>query len=440
MKKTLLVAGVATVMANSALALSLQEGLEIVFQENPNLQTVKNELNVKEQQKNQARAGFMPSVTASYSLQDQDINIEGAPSGEASPSSGAVNLSQSLFTGGSTLAGFKAAKYNQASAQSNYLLQQQEIFKAASNAYLSVITAAEVLEFNKRQVATNTEEMKRIKQRFDLGDITLPDLKEFEARLSGYVADKEAAYGDLLSAKANFAAIFGRTADDLEWPSIFPSLPTSLAETIEAAKQSNPDIIQQQLLLKASEEGVKVARAGYMPTVSAVASWANNSNNYGSTDTNVTAVGVQASLPIFTGGSTTAKYKESKFQKIQAQDSLAQKVRDVEASATSAYNDVLVQEQRVKALKVSLDSFQITTDATEKQEEAGEASIIDVLDARDNEFSAKVNVQKAKQALLLAKFELLSSIGKFTHDDLADVFAEMQEEMQVVPEAELVLN
>lgn len=437
MKKTLLVAGFATVVANSALALSLHEGLDIVFQENPSLQTVKNELNVKEQQKNQARAGFMPSVTASYSLQDQDINIEGAPSGEASPSSGAINLSQSLFTGGSTLASFKAAKYNQESAKSNYLLQQQEVFKAAANAYLSVITAAEVLEFNKRQVATNTEEMKRIKQRFDLGDITLPDLKEFEARLSGYVADKEAAYGDLLSAKAKFAAIFGRTADDLQWPSIYPELPASLTETIEMAKQQNPDIIQQQLLLKASEEGVNVARAGYMPTVAAVASWSNNSNNYGSTDTNVTAVGIQASLPIFTGGSTTAKYKESKFQKIQAEDAVSQKIRDVESSATSAYNDVLVQEQRVKALQVSLDSFKVTTDATEKQEEAGEASIIDVLDARDDEFSAKVNVQQAKQALLLAKFELLSAIGKFTYDDLSSVFTKPLAQLQEVPESEL---
>ena len=82
------------------------------------------------------------------------------------------------------------------------------------------MTAEEVFEFNKRQVATNTEEMKRIKQRFELGDITLPNLKEFEARLSGYIADKENAHGNLLAAKSAFATVFGRTANDLTWPKI----------------------------------------------------------------------------------------------------------------------------------------------------------------------------------------------------------------------------
>lgn len=435
MKKMLLVAGLVAISTESAFALSLQEGLNVVFNENPSLQSVKNELNIKDQQKNQARAGFMPTVTASYSLSDQNTNVEGAPSQDNSPSNGAVNLNQALFTGGSTLAGFKAAKYNKESAEYNYKLQQQNTFKTASNAYLSVITAAEVMAFNVRKVATNTEEMKRIKQRFDLGDVTLPDLKEFEARLSGYIADKEAAYGELLAAKSSFLAIFGRTADDLSWPEIFPELPADLAETIENARAENHDILQQKLLLKASQQNVNIARAGYLPTVSAVASWANNSNA-GSTDTNVTSVGLQASLPLFTGGATTAKYKASKFQKIQAEDALKQKIRDIEAAASNAYNDVLVQVQRVKALTVSLNSFKITTDAVEKQEEAGEASIIDVLDARDDEFSSKVNLQKAKQALVLAKFELLSAIGKFTHKDLAGVFT-AQERMLEVPEQEL---
>ena len=422
MNKKFIIAGLATLVAGNASALSLKDGLGVVFEENPALQAVKNELKVKEQEKNQARSGFMPDVEASYSLQDQNINLEGAPSGDASPSAGSVTLSQPLFTGGATLAGFKAAKYSVQAADFNYSLQQQNTFKSAANAYLSVLTAQEVYEFNKRQVATNTEEMKRVKQRFELGDITLPNLKEFEARLSGYIAEKEAAYGNLLAAKAAFIAIFGRPADDLLWPSISPNLPASLDETLDVARQNNPDILQQKLLLKASRENVDVARAGFMPKVSAVASWSNNSNSYGSTDTNVTTVGVQASIPLFKGGETVASYKAAKLRKLQSEDNLRQKVRTIEAIASNSYNDLQVQIQRVKALKVRLESFQITTDAVEKQEAAGEASIIDVLDARDDEFSAKVDLQLAKQALDLAKLELLSSVGKFTNQDLENVF------------------
>jgi len=440
MNKNLILAGFATLIASNASAITLKEGLDIVFKENPSLQSVKNELKVKEQEKKQAVSGFMPDVDAKYSLEDQNINLEGSPSGDASPSTGSVTLTQPLFTGGATLAGYKAAKYSEKAAENDYLLQQQNVFQNAASSYLTVMTAQEVLEFNKRQVATNTEEMKRIRQRFELGDITLPNLKEFEARLSGYVAEKEAAYGDLLAAKSSFINVFGRSADELAWPKLDPQLPMSLEESLELSKVNNPDLIQQRILLKASAENINVSRAGFLPTVSAVAGWSNNSNAFNSTDTNVTSIGVQASLPLFRGGETTAKYKQSKFEKIQAEDALKQKMRDIEAQASNAYNDLQVQNQRVKALKVRLESFRITTDAVEQQEAAGEASIIDVLDARDDEFSAKVDLQVAKQALVLAKLELLASVGKFTYNDLDGIFyaAELQETEITSPELEIV--
>jgi outer membrane protein len=422
MKRALFLASLTSLVAVNASALTLEEGLNIVFDENPNLQAVKKDVKIKEELKSQAVSGFMPDVEASYSLQDQHTKFEDSISADTSPSSGSVTLTQPLFTGGATLAGFKAAKYNEQSAQSNYKNQQQVIFRNAANAYLTVMTAQEVFEFNERQVATNTEEMKRVKQRFELGDITLPNLKEFEARLSGYIAEKEQSKGNLLAAKAGFITVYGRTAEDLSWPELDPNLPATLDEAIVAARDANPQIEKAELDYKASKEGISVARANFMPTVAAVASWSNNSNNYNTTDTNVTTVGVQASIPLFKGGENASKYTQSKLESRQADDALTQTIRNVEATTSNAFNNVLVQIQRVKALKVRLDSFTTTKDAVEKQEEAGEASIIDVLDARDDEFSAKVDLQIAKQELVLAKLDLLSAVGKFTYDDMPALF------------------
>lgn len=422
MKKALFIAGLTSLVAANASALTLQEGLNIVFDENPNLQAVKKDVKIKEELKSQAVSGFMPDVEANYSLQDQHTKFQDSISADSSPSTGSVTLTQPLFTGGATLAGFKAAKYNEQSAENNYKNQQQVIFRSAANAYLTVMTAQEVFEFNQRQVATNTEEMKRVKQRFELGDITLPNLKEFEARLSGYIAEKEQAHGNLLAAKSGFATVFGRTAADLSWPQIDPNLPATLDEALAAAKDQNPEIKKAKLDYKASKQGINVARANFMPTVAAVASWSNNSNNYNTTDTNVTTVGVQASIPLFKGGENASKYTQSKLESRQADDALNQTIRNVEATTSNAFNNVLVQAQRVKALKVRLDSFTTTKDAVEKQEEAGEASIIDVLDARDDEFSAKVDLQIAKQELVLAKLDLLASVGRFTYEDMPALF------------------
>ena len=97
MKKAFIIAGLASIVAANASALSLKDGLDIVFDENPNLQTVKSDVKIKEELKSQAVSGFMPDVEATYSLQDQNINSEGSPSVDASPSTGGVIFNTKLI-------------------------------------------------------------------------------------------------------------------------------------------------------------------------------------------------------------------------------------------------------------------------------------------------------------------------------------------------------
>lgn len=440
MKKIYILSIIALFAGNSN-AFSLLEGLDLVYKQNPALQTVKNEVNVQNETKNQARAGFLPNIKASYNISDTHTNLEKTlPSMESSPSLGEVELIQPLFTGGATFAGYKAAKYNTKSAVLNYKAQQQNLFQSAANAYLSVLTATEVLKFNQQQVKTNTEEMKRIRQRFDLGDITLPALKEFEARLSSYIAHKEVAKGDLIAAKATFANIFGRPAENLIWPELNKIEDLSLEQAIEKAKAKNPTVNQSKLKLKASRENITIARSGFMPTVAAFAKWSNRSNFASSADYNSTSIGMQASMPLFTGGATKAKYAKAKYQKTQAKDLLQQSIRDIIKQTSTAYSNVNVLEAQLNALKIALVSYSITTDAIEKQEAAGEASIIDVLDSRDDELQAKVNVELAKQKLTLAKLSLLAALGKLTHKDLINIFAPSKERMPQTPDLELAQN
>jgi outer membrane protein len=413
-------------VSSNANALSLQEGLDNIYKSNPALQVIKNQLNITKQQKKQAWAGFLPNVIASYSIADTDTNFDNRNSIDGSPSTGSVELTQKLFTGGSTLASFKIAKLNQRVAQFDYRSQQQNIFLDAANAYLSVLTAEIILEFNERQVATNKEEMKRVKQRFNLGDITLPYLKEFEARLSGYIANKERAYGDLQEAKSTFKAIFGLDTEELIWPELKMLEEITLEQVLDNAKHSNPDIIKNRLLLDVSKQSIKVAKSNFMPTVAAVASLTSNSNQTVIDDTEVTSIGVRASVPLYAGGENKAKYKQAKFEKIQAEDILNQNMRDIESEATDAYNEVQVQISRVKSLKNRLESFIVTTEAIEKQDETGEATIIDVLDARDDEFSAKVDLQLAKQQLVIARLSLLAAMGKFIYEDLEYIFVKVK--------------
>ena len=224
---------------SNASAITLKDGLVVVFNETPSLQNAKKQLNIRDEQISQAFAAFLPSISASYSIAHKNTRIESNPtkSVEEKPTIGSISLNQNIFKGGSVFARYNKAKLIKLFEIANFKQSQQNLFLDASNKYLTILTSEEVFELSKRQVATNAEEMKRLKQRFDLGDVTLPNLKEFEARLAGYMADKEEAYGDVLAANSNFSAIFGKEPKNLIWPKLISQAPTSVDEAIKISEK-----------------------------------------------------------------------------------------------------------------------------------------------------------------------------------------------------------
>ena len=128
--------------------------------------------------------------------------------------------------------------------------------------------------------------------------------------------------------------------------------------------------------------------------------------------------GVNLSMPLYAGGSTNAKIRQSKYQKWQAQEGVLEAKRAVKSAVQSAWENMKANESQVKAIADQIDASRIALDGVQKEEALGNRTILDVLDAYQELLNSEVNDVKARRSYYVSAMNLLASMGKMTAKDL----------------------
>ena len=102
-------------------------------------------------------------------------------------------------------------------------------------------------------------QLEATKDRFDVGDLTITDVSQAEARLSDANANLVKAEADLNSAKAVFFSDIGLEPNDVFYPEDMPVIPQNLQSLIDEVKKSNPNVINARKMKLIAEEELKLA-------------------------------------------------------------------------------------------------------------------------------------------------------------------------------------
>lgn len=133
-----------------------------------------------------------------------------------------------------------------------------------------------------------------------------------------------------------------------------PAHAQSLQDALAQAYQSNPTLEAERAQLRATDELVPQARAGFLPTLTVDGDYGRYSQEFGNNKTywNQKSVGADLVQPIFRGGRTIAALSRAEAL-IQAQRAaLVSTEQSVLLSATTAYSDV-VRDQAVLELTIN---------------------------------------------------------------------------------------
>lgn len=311
---------------------------------------------------------------------------------------------------------------------------QQELILRTAQSYFGVILAEETLATLRAQKSEAARALEVAKEKFDSGATPVTDRDEAQARYDEVRTREIVAQNEVTMARQAFVDITGKSADALvrvgdDARADRPATPT-LPQAMERAAQQNPLIAMQALGVDIARDELAKYRALVSPSVDLFARLADERmhgpSGYGPSShitSNARIVGLQVSIPLYTGGMRSARRDEASALADKAQHD-AQAVREeVLRQTQAAWLAVATGSERVMAHEQALKSSRSRLGATETGKEVGARTMLDYMNAQSDYFQAQRNLLQTRYQLLLDRLRLAAVTGELGETEVRAVNA-----------------
>lgn len=301
---------------------------------------------------------------------------------------------------------------------------QDDLIIRLADAYFNVLSAEDNLKFASAEKEAIGQQLERTRKRFEVGLVAVTDVKESQALYDTSVAQEIDAQNTLAATKEALAVILGQHVEQLvpmkeDIPLTYPD-PANITEWSEQAKLNNPSYLAAQYNFQSAQKQADARFAGHYPTLDLNAQRSYTDPEGGSfvtTESTDTTLTLQLSIPIYSGGATDARYRQSVALKEQARAQQEKTLRQTLQQARDAYLGVSSSIAQVNALKQALASSQIAHEATRAGFEAGTRIAIDVLSALREVYRAERDYARARYTYVINTLRLKQAAGLLTLDD-----------------------
>lgn len=188
---------------------------------------------------------------------------------------------------------------------------------------------------------------------------------------------------------------------------------TSMGDALTSAYQNNTEIKEQRATVRAADERIGQALAGYKPTLDADAGlrWERHiesgSELQGGVDapglhkqtTKAADAGLTLKQNIYKGGSDQATQTRAESGVKSERAKLMSKEQEILLSAADAYLKLYAKTSEIKYLETNLNILTETLDSTNSKFKVGEETITAVSQAEANKAEGEAKLEKAKAEL-----------------------------------------
>ncbi len=400
-----------------AQAQSLNETLAAAYESNPTLGAQRASLRQSEEGYFQARAGLLPSLSATGSVGETVDTWGGAPENDSS--SYGLTLNQSIYRGGRTRGSIDASLARIEAARQQLRSTEQSVLLDAVSAHMNVVRDQQVVAIRSNNVEVLAEQLRAARDRFEVGEITRTDVAQAEARLSGARAQLSAAQAALAASRAGYARVTG--VDPVEPDNAGPSeqVPAEFADAAEVAINRNPDLLAAQYAEQAAEYGVRVARGAQLPEIGLRASVSEGrESDFSGQGRGTASITANVTMPIFTGGLNRSNVREARAAADQARLSGLTVRRQVIEGATNAWNNYLAALAVIESSREAVRANEIAFEGVEQEALVGLRTTLDVLNAEQELLNSRLELVRAERDLTVASYALLQAMGQLDAQSL----------------------
>jgi len=425
MQKLIIIIFFSIICLNQSYATTLIQALSKAYKDNSKLNAERENLEISKEEINEAKSDFLPSVTISGYVSNENTtkltNRSGADvqSTDVEPSQESILIEQTLFQGLGGMANLKKSSIGLELSKLRLKKAEQDILFEAIEAYTNLVVNKKKVGINISNVNLLERQVENDKNRLERSEINLTDLAQSEASLAGANAKLIETQNQLITSKLNYEKTIGiiNNYEDLRETYIFNyELPRSLASANQIAKKGNPDLNIAILELKQSQQDVLIAQSELSPSASLsykITQTDDTSSSYDETDKQI--LKAEASWPIFSGGKNIASLKKSKSFRQQKQLLLEDSKKSNKALVANAWSNFQSSKSFLTAIRSQVNAAEIANEGITIEYESGSGrSTLDVIQSNSILLDAKINLVNSKRDFLLSQFKLLASIGRLT--------------------------
>ena len=406
---------------------SLQSCIDYALQHNITLQKSRINAESADIDVKTARSSFLPTLQGSigqrivnrpYSESHTLINGDNITTSQSKTSyngSYGIDLNWTLYNGEKRMNTLKQQKLNKRIADLELATHTNSIEESLTQTYIQILYASEAIAIQESTLAVSQAEAERGSALLEAGSISRADLAQLEAQVSNdryQLVSAQATLADYKLQLKQLLELDGDTEMTLHLPSpsdaqLLTPLP-SKGDIYRQAVMLRPEIEAGQLQVKSAELDTRIARSGYLPTVSLSAgigtSNANGSDFSFSEQIKQNwnnSLGVTLSIPIFNQRQTKSTIQKAKLQEQTSKLELQETQKTLYKSIENLWQEANSAQQRYVAANEKLRSSQTSYDLLSEQFRLGMKNTVELLTEKNNLLQAHQEMLQVKYTALL---------------------------------------
>ena len=408
-----------------AAPLTLPQAYDAAVRHDARYQIATKELEAARQGVPLARASLLPQVALSASTArvtgtrefgnslNQSVYV---PLDYQSPQA-SLNLRAPLFNY-EALSRLRQASSASEGAEALLAARHIDLVNRLTAGYLEVLIQHEALAMAEEDLRSLQAQAERARRRFALGEGTLQETTAAESATELARNRLVRIQDDMATARRELQRVTGLEVRALRAaPADFAGLALplpALQQWIEQTMQNNPLLRYRRSSLDAAGFGVERQRSGHYPRIDLVANMSRADNESVATlnqKTQQRSIGVQLTMPIYSGGSVEAGIAQSIAERDRAEQELRAEQESLQLEVERLYRLTAQGAERLAANLSALDAAGVAVKAAERAQVVGLGTDADYRQALARQAVARRDLIQARYEFLNQRTQLLVLSG-----------------------------
>ncbi|WP_011295750.1 TolC family outer membrane protein [Cupriavidus necator] len=400
----------------AAAAQSLRQAVDQTVHTNPEVLAAGSRRLAADEGLKQARAGYLPRVDVSAAtgrvrLDSHNTRLMGLADSNYASHAADVTISQMLFDGFAVSSDVDRQGARIDGAAYRVGATAEDIALRTVAVYMEVLRRQETVAIAEANLKAHEYIHEQIRKGAENGVLRRADLYQAESRLALARASLRAEQGSLQDAITAYQRVVGAPPQELSRPtSLAAALPATEREALQIAYASHPSLSAAQADVAEAEAARSIAKAAMWPRVDLEVNMSRDRDRVlGNTDER--SVMLRLRYNIFRGNADKARINEAGYQIQEAEQNRDSIRRQIQEGVLQAYNAHLTSKDRVVLLGQYVEASDATRVSYGKQFRIGQRSLLDLLNAENEYFSARTAYITAQYTEIASQYRILAGMG-----------------------------